>query len=57
VTANQANSIWQYITESHLKMALGPKHVEAITTEEEKEDCGLDGIIVKLIAEFFILRS
>jgi hypothetical protein len=40
---------WQYITVYHLKMVLGPKHVVAVTTEEEKEDCCVDGIIMKLV--------
>jgi hypothetical protein len=40
--------MWQYITVQHLKMVLGPKHVLAVTTEEN-EDCCVDGIIMKLI--------
>jgi hypothetical protein len=30
-------------------MVLGPKHLVAVTTEEEKEGCYFDGNIVKLI--------
>jgi hypothetical protein len=30
-------------------MVLEPKHVVAVTAEEEKEDCCVDGIIVTLI--------
>jgi hypothetical protein len=37
-----------HITLYHLKMVLNPKHVVAVTTEEEKDGCSLDGIIVKL---------
>jgi hypothetical protein len=40
-------NIWQYNTACHLKMALGPKHVVAVTTEEEG-DCNIDGSTLKL---------
>jgi hypothetical protein len=29
-----------------LKMVLGPKHVEAVTTEGEKKNCCVDGTII-----------
>jgi hypothetical protein len=35
--ASQATSMTVYVTLHHLKMALGPKHVVAVTTEEEEE--------------------
>jgi hypothetical protein len=34
-------------------MVLGPKYVVAIMTEEEEEDCCVDGIIVKLIISLY----
>jgi hypothetical protein len=30
--------MWQHSIALHLKMVLGPKHVLAVTTEEEKDD-------------------
>jgi hypothetical protein len=48
--ASQENNTWQYVTVYHVKMVFGPKHVVAVTTEEEKGDSCVDGIIVKLIA-------
>jgi hypothetical protein len=35
-------------------MALGPKHVVAVTTEEQK-DCCIDGIGVKLSTYLYIV--
>jgi hypothetical protein len=52
VEASSINNLTINDSVYHMKMVLRPKHVLAITTGEEKEDCSDDGIIVKLITWF-----
>jgi hypothetical protein len=45
---SQANRLRQYTTVCHLMMVVWPKHVVAITSEEEK-NCCVDGPIIALL--------
>jgi hypothetical protein len=46
---SQANRLRQYTTVCHLMMVVWPKHVVAITSEEEEKNCCVDGPIIALL--------
>jgi hypothetical protein len=46
---SQTNSLRQYTAVCRLMMVVWPKHVVAITSEEEKKNCCVDGPIIALL--------